>query len=133
MVRLAVWQTVSNGLATACEVRFTGDGKPLLTAELEAKKGRQAFDLSTPATFRELTMAVLSVTPGELGYGSLSEIEGFDADGKNVLLSPPRQVVRATPASVQMQYSNIKQADPTRPVFMTLTSNFMPTFQKKQE
>lgn len=133
VVRLGVWMTVSNGLSTASEVRFTGDGKPLLSVRLEPKKGRQSFDLPNPVSFSELKMTVVAVTPGDQVYGSFGEIEAFDADDKNVLLSPPRQVPRAQPADVQREYAGIKQADPSRPVFMTLTAHFMPDFRNKAE
>ncbi len=51
MERLAVWLTISPGLAVAKEVEFEGDGKPLLKATLEAKKGRQELPLPARATF----------------------------------------------------------------------------------
>ena len=60
-------------------------------------KGRQEVTLPAAATFTELTVRVDEVYPGEQVWGSIGEIEGLDAAGKNVLLSPPREVVRQTP------------------------------------
>jgi hypothetical protein len=128
--RLAVWLTISPGLAVAKEVVFEGDGKPLLTATLEAKKGRQELPLPAPATFRELKLTVRSSYPGQNEWGSLSEIEGFDETGQNVLLSPPRHEPRTAPEDVLAKYREIKAADPARPVFMTVTGNFHPHFGK---
>jgi hypothetical protein len=130
---LAVWVTVSSGLALPKEIKFEGDGKELLKAAVAEKKGRQVFDLPQPATFKELKLTVTAVTPGAQAYGSLSEVEALDASGKNVLLAPPKKVVRALPERTMKEYQEIKAADPTRPVFMTLTAHFMPEFMKKDE
>jgi len=130
VVTLAVHLTISEGLAVAKEVAFEGDGKEILKAKLEPKRGRQKFDLPAPVTFRELTMKVLAVHPGSDVWGSFGEIEGFDKDGKNVLLSPPREVVRAMPDVTLREYREIKAGDPSRPIFMTLTGYFLPFFKK---
>ncbi|NLF69999.1 MAG: hypothetical protein GX575_13210 [Candidatus Anammoximicrobium sp.] len=131
--RLAVWPTISPGLAVAKEVEFQGDGKPLVTATLENKKGRQEIRLPAPATFRELKLTVRSAYPGQNTWGSISEIEGFDAAGDNRLLAPPRYEPRAQPEASLAAYRKIKAADPSRPVFMTLTGNFHPHFGKWTE
>ena len=127
---LAVAVTMSAGLALPREVAFEADGTEILRVTLEAKKGRQKFPLPKPATFSALTLKVLSVTPGKNEWGSLGEIEGFDTAGRNVLLSPPRTVPRATPAETLERYREMKAADPTRPVFMTVTGYFHPQFKK---
>lgn len=127
---LALWLTVSKGIALAKEVSFSTGGKEILQATLEAKKGRQQFDLPRPATFQELELKVLSTVPGDQVWGSMGEIEGFDAEGKNVLLSKPRTVTRATPEKTAEHYKQIKDADPSKPVFMTFTGNFHPHFKK---
>lgn len=125
---LAVWLTISGDLATARTIRFLGDGKPLTTVTLAAKAGRQRFALPSPATFKELKLEVVAINQGGRVYGSIAEVEGFDAAGKNVLLTRPRKVANATPAETMKEYQQIKAGDPTRPVFMTLTSGFDPTF-----
>ncbi len=127
---VAVWQTISPGLAVAKEVTFSADGREILEATLEAKRGQQKFPLAKPATFKELTLAVRSTYPGKNEWGSLGEIEAFGADGRNVLLAPPRDVPRATPEEVLEKYRAIRAADPSRPVFMTLTGDFHPRFTK---
>jgi hypothetical protein len=127
---LAVWVTVSSGLSTAREIAFEADGKEILKATLEAKRGRQSFKLSQPATFRELTVKVLSAQVGSNIWGSFGEIEGFDKAGTNVLLSKPRAVPRAYPDRTLREYQQIKAGDPSRPVFMTLTGYFHPIFKK---
>jgi hypothetical protein len=65
---LTVWLTISSGLAVAREVCFLGDGKEILRATLENKKGEQKLDLPQPATFRELTFQVHSTYPPEKLY-----------------------------------------------------------------
>lgn len=127
---VAVWPTISSGLAVAKDIAFEADGKPILQASLESKKGQQKFELPKPATFKELRLTVRSTHPGQQAWGSIGEIEAFDAAGKNVLLSPPRQEPRARPAETLKEYRAIKASDPSRPVFMTVTGNFHPHFEK---
>jgi hypothetical protein len=128
--RLAVWVTASPGLAVAKDVTFAGEGREILKATLESKKGEQKFRLARPATFQNLTMTVRSAHPGEHVWGSIGEIAGYDAQGTNVLESPPRNEPRTLPEVTLKQYRAIKAADPSRPVFMTLTGNFHPHFKK---
>lgn len=127
---VAVWPTVSAGLPVARDVVFHADGREILSATLKAEKGQQRFGLSQPATFKQLKLTVRSVYPGEREYGSLGEIEAFDESGTNVLLSPPRHEPRTQPAPVLAEYQRIRKADPSRPVFMTLTGHFHPHFDK---
>jgi len=128
--RLAVWLTISEGLSVAREVAFEANGKELLRATLAPKRGQQKFDLPHRVTFTQLTLRILSVNPAKNVWGSLREIEGFDKDGKNVLLSPPRTVPRSSPGHVLEHYRVIKKSDSSRPVFVTLTGHFHPFFNK---
>jgi hypothetical protein len=130
---LAIWLTVSPGLAVAKEVSFDGDGREIARATLKQERGRQAIPLDKPATFRELRLNVHSTYPGEQVWGSIGEIEGFGPTGENVLLSPPRYEPRSQPADTLKIYEQIKAADPSRPVLMTLTGNFHPHFGKWSE
>ncbi|MDP6524201.1 MAG: hypothetical protein QGI24_03870 [Kiritimatiellia bacterium] len=130
---LAVWLTVSKGLALAREIRFEANGKEILKAVLKPEKGQQKFNLGQPQTFSKLQMTVTAITPGDQVWGSMAEIEGFDDSGKNVLLAAPRTVPRATHHETMDHYRVIKAADPSRPVFMTLTGNFHPFFKKWPE
>ncbi|MHB8901822.1 MAG: hypothetical protein ACYC6Y_23960 [Thermoguttaceae bacterium] len=128
--KLAVWLTVSPGLAVAKEVAFSTEGKEILRATLEAKKGRQEFPLAAPVTLSELTLAVLSTYPDKNEWGSISEVEGLDSSGENVLAAPPRFEPRAEPAATMERYRSMKAADPSRPVFLTLTGHFHPHFRQ---
>ena len=130
---LGVAVTVSKGLAMPAEVAFETGGRQLLKVRLAAERGVQKFNLPEPATFRELTLRVLSVMPGEQVWGSLGELEGYDRQGKNVFLSPPRKVPRALPEVTLRQYRLVKAGDPSRPLFMTLTGNFHPLFKEYTE
>ncbi len=130
---LAVYLTVSSGLSVAREIAFEADGKQILRTAVAPKRGRQQFQLPQPATFRELTLKILAVQKGDNVWGSLGEIEGFDTEGKNVLLAKPRSVPRRMPAETLEDYQRIKAGDPSRPVFMTLTGNFLPFFKKYDE
>ena len=49
---LAVWLTISSGLAVAKDVSFEADGKEILRATLESKKGQQKFPLAGPPRSR---------------------------------------------------------------------------------
>lgn len=122
---LAIWQTISAGLCAAKDVVFLADGKEILKATLENKRGAQKFELQQPAAFSELTVKILSEYEGKSGFGSLGEVEAFDKEGRNVLLSKPRTVPRSTPEELLQAYQAAKQLDPQRPVLMTFTAMFM--------
>lgn len=133
---LAVWQTISPRLAVAKEVVFLGDGKEILKAELANQRGQQKFALPQPATFKELTLKVVSEHAGiadNQGWGSISEVEGFDKEGNNVLASPPRNVPRGSAEELMGVYRAIQEIDPRRPVFMTFTAGFMSRKTKYEE
>jgi len=127
---VAVWPTISKGLAIAKDVSLFADGQKVLSVTLQPKKGLQRFPLAEAVTLKELKMTVDSTYPGEQVWGSIGEIEGFDAAGKNVLLAPPRNEPRAWPPDTLKQYRAIKAADSSRPVFMTVTGYFHPQFGK---
>jgi len=124
-VRVAVWLTISGEMPVAKDVVFLADGKEILKATLEKAKGRQSFDLPQPATFSELTFRVVSAYEGGSPWGSVGEIEAFDAEGTNVLLSKPRSVPRHPPEEIAPYYRAIKEKDPSRPVFITLCAFYM--------
>lgn len=126
----AFWLTISPGLAVARQVELTNENGEKRTIELKNEKGRQLASFSEPLTGRELTFRVTATYPGENAWGSIGEIEGLDAAGRNVLVCPPRQVCRQSPADTQRHYQQLKQQDPAQPVFMTLTAYFMPEFSK---
>jgi len=122
---LAVALTISKGLAVGKDVVFLGDGKELAKAALENKAGPQKVELPSPATFQALTVRFTSEVPGEQKWGSVGEVEGYDKDGKNVLLSKPRKEPSVPPAEILAAYSAVKAVDKDHPVFMNLTASFM--------
>jgi len=128
--RLGIWLTISKGLSVAKDVSFMSNGKEIARTTFKNQKGMQEIVLEAPITLRELTFKVNSSYPGGQVWGSVSEIEGFDGKGNNVLLSPPRQVPRAMPSEVMEHYIDIKAMDTSRPVFMTVTGHFLPFFKK---
>ena len=133
IVSVGVALTVSPGLSLPKELIFESGGKELLKVALAPQRGRQKFALPQLVRIEELTVRTTAITPGREAYGSLGEIEAWNADGANVLLSPPRQVPQALPDVTLKNYAAVKAADATRPVFMTLTGNFLPFFKKWPE
>ncbi|HRZ91673.1 MAG TPA: hypothetical protein P5022_02080 [Candidatus Paceibacterota bacterium] len=75
-------------------------------------------------------MQVESVQAGDQVWGSLGEIEAYDAGGANVLECRPRYVARAAPEETMRRYRAVKGGDSSRPLFMTLTGHFHPFFQR---
>lgn len=123
---LAIWLTVSKGVAVGKDVVFLGDGKELLKATCENKGTQQKFALKEPATFQELIVRFTSEHPCDsniVKWGSVGEVEIFDKDGKNVL--NPRKEPRVKPEAILAAYKATKAVDPAHPVFMNLTGSFM--------
>jgi len=81
--------------------------------------------LAQPATFKALTVRVHAVHGGEEPEGTCYELEGLNAAGDNVLAAPVRREPRYFPDEVMKKYREIRAADPSRPVLMTLTAGFM--------
>jgi hypothetical protein len=128
--RVAFWVTVSPGLSLPEEVVLVVDDKQAGQFSLQPKRGKQEFDLDSPATGQSWRFTVTKVKPGDQVWGSIGEIAAYDAEGQNVFLSPPRWVPRATPQQTWEEYQKIKAADPSRPVAMTFTGYFHPHFGK---
>ncbi|MCM8803284.1 MAG: hypothetical protein NC827_08270 [Candidatus Omnitrophica bacterium] len=126
--------TISKGLSVAKDVVFIADGtKEILKATLEEKKGLQRFPLKEPVKLSSLTFKVLSIYQHENEYGSIGEIIGYDKDGNNLFLSPPRIVQRIPPEEWAKKYNEVKEKDKTRPIFLTLTASFMDEFTRWDE
>jgi len=128
--RVAFWVTVSPGLSLPEEIVLVVDDKQAGQFLLQPKRGKQEFDLDSPATGQSWRFTVTKVKPGDQVWGSIGEIAAYDAEGQNVFLSPPRWVPRATPQQTWEEYQKIKAADPSRPVAMTFTGYFHPHFGK---
>lgn len=131
--QMAFWITVSPGLSLPVEIAILEGDRELVRCALAPKRGKQVFDLPQPVTAQEFRFRVTKVRPGEQNWGSLGEIAGYDRDGKNVFLSPPKTVPRQMPERTRAMYETIKAADPSRPVFMTFTGYFHPHFSKWSE
>jgi hypothetical protein len=123
---LAVWLGDYKGFSVAKEAVFLGDGKEILKVTLEKRKGQQKFRLKEPATFKELTLKVLSVYPDKAKFGAVNEIEAFDKDGRDVPLYEPRKQLSIPPERVASAFRWMKNAT-ARPVFLTLSPCFMKT------
>jgi hypothetical protein len=124
-VALAVQNSTSAKQAIAKEVAFEAGGKELLKVTLEKKPELQKFDLKGPATFQEITVTVLSAYPDENKWGAVAEVQAFDQEGKNLLLSAPRKEPREGPEEVMAKYKAAKAFDATRPMLMTVTDFFI--------
>jgi hypothetical protein len=96
-VALAVQSTTNPKEAVAKEIAFEAGGKEILKVTLEKKPQLQKFDLTEPATFQEITVKVLSAYPEENVWGAIAEVQAFDKDGRNLLLSEPRKEPRESP------------------------------------
>ncbi|MCM8767359.1 MAG: hypothetical protein NC921_01060 [Candidatus Omnitrophica bacterium] len=126
--------TISKGLSVAKDVAFIADeSKEILRVTLEEKKGVQRFQLKEPVKLSSLTFKVLSIYQNENEYGSIGEILGYDKEGRNLFLSPPRIVQRIPPEEWAKKYNELKEKDKTRPIFLTLTANFMDEFTRWDE
>jgi hypothetical protein len=115
--------------AQPTELTFLIDGKEILKTPVETKVGQQRFDLPQPATFQKLEVQVSTAKAGKLAWGLINEIEGFDADGKNVLKSEPYGRVHQLPEETLAKYNRIKAADPGKPVWLTVTARFLPRYE----
>jgi hypothetical protein len=124
-VALAVQSTTNPKEAVAKEIAFEAGGKEILKVTLEKKPQLQKFDLTEPATFQEITVKVLSAYPEENVWGAIAEVQAFDKDGRNLLLSEPRKEPRESPESVMAKYKALKAFDPSRPMVMTVTDFFI--------
>lgn len=117
------------GNPAPAELLFLGDGRELLRTPVADRDGRQIFDLPAPATFRALEVRVVAVHAGSGKWGTIQEIEALDADGKNALFIAPRGEPHLMPEGSLAAYRRMKEADPTRPVFLTLTCRFLPRYE----
>jgi len=130
----AVTVTVYEGVSWIKELRFEGDGKEIARQQIDPqKKGPQRCVLEHPAAFRNLRVSVTQWERKANSWASVQEIEGFDAHGKNVLLSVPRRVPRTPPEEIVRRYRAVKEKDPSRPVFVTFTAAFIPAMGKWSE
>ena len=124
-VAVAVQSTANPKEAVAKEVAFEAGGKEILKVTLEKNPQLQKFDLKEPVTFQEITVRVLSAYPEENVWGAVAEVQAFDKEGRNLLLSEPRKEPRESTESVMAKYKALKAFDPSRPMVMTVTDFFI--------
>ena len=122
--------TASKDLAFPSEPIFTSAGKELLKAQLGAATGSAEIQLASPCHRAGVVSPSVDRGPGKQVWGSLGEIEAYDSESRNVLLSRPRQVPRARPEDTLRKYRVVKDGDSSRPLFMTLTGHFHPFFKQ---
>ncbi len=65
------------------------DGRRVVADEMENERGLQTFPLPEPVRFTKLTLRVESRYPGERRYAALAELQGYNAEGENVLQTTP--------------------------------------------
>lgn len=130
--RFAIANALHPRIATARRITLEGDGRALLSAELDNGADRQLFPLPAPAAFTTLTVHVEAAYPAELTWGTIAEIEGLDARGRNVLCFPARTGPARSPAEVRALRDALRQIDPGRPALLTVTDFFIrdPVFQR---
>ena len=81
---------------------FSADGKEVLKVRLAHNEGNEAveqrFKLPKPVTFKTLVVKFISAYPSADGtvsnWGAVQAIAGYDAAGKNVLLTDRKSVLR---------------------------------------
>ena len=71
------------------EFVLRADGRQVLSAELKNERGMQEFALVEEVKFTELAFEVRSKWPGDRSYGAVVELQGLDAEGRNVLKAVP--------------------------------------------
>jgi hypothetical protein len=107
------------------DISFAADGKPLIRVSLQnTPEQLQRFPLPRPATVTELTVKVSATYPTKEPWGFISELQGYDARGANVFLSPVRKEPQRSPAETAAQYKALKAVD-KRPVLTTFTAYFI--------
>lgn len=112
------------------EVVFLGDDKELARMPVEDKAGRQKVALPAPATFQRFEVRVTGVRKGANVWGLVNEVEALDTGGASVVKSEPKGKVRRRPADSLAKYREMKAADPSRPVFLTLTCRFLERYEQ---
>ena len=90
----------------------------------------KSFDLAKPTTLQELTLKVLSIHDSTDGkpnpnWGKVAGIDGFDASGASVLQYPISKQPQTSPEELRKIYDDFKKFDPTRPILVTLCSQYL--------
>ena len=82
--------------------------------------------MPNPVSFKELVFRVVSVYPGDAGYGFIKQVGAFDEKGQRVYLYDYEPQVRSV-EKVAAEYRWMRKMQKTRPVFLTLSSGLMPS------
>jgi hypothetical protein len=118
---LAIWSE-KGAPEVPKDVVFLLDGKEAAKGTLENKSGQQKFELAAPATFKTLTVKVVSVYETEMTnkWGSMEEIQALDKDDKPLPLYTPTYVQAVPTQATGELYEWFKRMDSSRPVFVDL-------------
>ena len=111
------------------EVAFLADGNEILKASIQRQDGQQKFDLKEAATFKTLTMKVLSIHAGTAKWGRIDEIQALGKDGKPIPLYSERREPTVVPAALEDVYKWCKGRDASKPVFVDFASFAAPADQ----
>jgi hypothetical protein len=116
---LAIWSE-KGAPEVPKDIVFLLDGQEAAKGTLENKSGQQKFTLAAPATFKTLTVKVVSVyeTDNKNKWGSMEEIQALDKDDKPLPLYTPTYVQAVVTEAVSDLYQWFKRMDSSRPVFV---------------
>jgi len=123
---LAVWIIPRLPREDPKEMVFLADGEEILKASLKREAGKQEFTLPNPVRFKEVLFRVVSVYPGDVGHGFIKQVGAFDENGRRVWLYDYERQVRSVEKAAAA-YQWMRKMQKTRPVFVTLSSGFMPS------
>lgn len=131
--------TLANGPdgKKAGKVSVSAGGREIAVVDLPDSTETRTVDLASPVTVKEITVKFLEEHPledgpkGPFNWGTITDIGGLDADGKNVLAYPATKQPQYSPEEVRANFAAIKKFDTTRPVMLTFASFFLEDFYDK--
>ncbi len=116
--------------AKVSDFEVLSGGQVICHGTLPNTEEMKSFDLAQPTTVQELTLKILSVhdrADGQPNYnwGKVAGIDGFDASGASVLQYPASKRPQTSPEELRKTYDEFKKFDPTRPILVTFSSQFL--------
>ena len=105
-------------------------GQVICHGTLPNTEEMKSFDLVKPTTVQELTFKVLAIHDSTDGkpnpnWGTVAGIDGFDASGTSVLKYPTTKQPQVSPEELRKTYDDFKKFDSTRPILVTLCSQYL--------